>query len=101
MGLREQADFQVSVETVETGRRGVRGADISGASSTGLYEQQEVKVVSQIEVYRHHKQRIKFIFPHEHQTLINADLLIIDEAASIPLPVVRKLLGKMRTGFRV
>ncbi|CDI82164.1 hypothetical protein EAH_00065170, partial [Eimeria acervulina] len=49
MGLREQADFQVSVETVETGRRGVRGADISGASSTGLYEQQEVKVVSQIE----------------------------------------------------
>ncbi|CDJ36640.1 LOW QUALITY PROTEIN: UPF0202 family protein, putative [Eimeria mitis] len=93
MGLREQIDFQVSVETVGTGRRGPRGADVSGAGSSGLYERQEVKAITQIEVYRQHKQRIKFIFPHEHQTLINADLLVIDEAASIPLPIVKKLLG--------
>ncbi|CDJ44324.1 UPF0202 family protein, putative, partial [Eimeria tenella] len=93
MGLREQGDFQVTLETVGTGGRGPKGADLSGAAASGLYQQQSVKAVTRIEVYRHHRQRVQFIFPHEQQSLINADLLVVDEAASIPLPVIKRLLG--------
>lgn len=31
--------------------------------------------------------------PHEHIKLAQVELLVIDEAAAIPLPVVRSLLG--------
>ncbi|CDJ58840.1 UPF0202 family protein, putative, partial [Eimeria maxima] len=93
MGMREQIDFQVSIETVGSTRRGKKGLDTSGVYSSGLYDKQDVKAITKIEVYRHHKQRVQFIFPHERQTLVNCDLLVIDEAASIPLPVVKGLLG--------
>ncbi|KAL8450589.1 hypothetical protein Emed_002461 [Eimeria media] len=93
MGYREQADFQVTMETVGMGSRGPKETDTSGAASSGLYERQGVKAITQIEVYRHHRQIIKFIFPHEKDALMQAELLVVDEAASIPLPVVKKLLG--------
>ncbi|KAL8273058.1 hypothetical protein Esti_002979 [Eimeria stiedai] len=93
MGFREHVDFQVTMETVGSGSRGPAGADTSGAASSGLYQRQAVKAITQIEVYRHHRQLIKFIFPHEKDALMQAELLVVDEAASIPLPVVKKLLG--------
>ncbi|KAL8436225.1 hypothetical protein Efla_003755 [Eimeria flavescens] len=93
MGMREQVDFQVTLETVGSGSRGPTGADVSGAAASGLYQRQAVKAVTQIEVYRHHRQLIRFIFPNEKDALLQAELLVIDEAASIPLPVVKKLLG--------
>ncbi|KAL8434618.1 hypothetical protein ACSSS7_003093 [Eimeria intestinalis] len=93
MGYREQADFQVTMETLGIGSRGPTGTDVSGATSSGLYQRQAVKAITQIEVYRHHRQIIKFIFPHEKDALMQAELLVVDEAASIPLPVVKKLLG--------
>lgn len=51
------------------------------------------KVVTRINVFRHQKQTIQYIQPHENHKLSMAELVAIDEAAAIPLPVVRKLLG--------
>lgn len=36
---------------------------------------------------------IQYIQPHEHEKLSQVELLVIDEAAAIPLPVVKSLLG--------
>lgn len=38
-------------------------------------------------------QTVQYIQPHHHAKLAQAELLVIDEAAAIPLPVVRQLLG--------
>lgn len=94
--MREQMDFQVTLETLGSGSRGPTDADVSGAASTGLYQRQAVKAITKIEVYKHHRQLIKFIFPNEKDALMQAELLVVDEAASIPLPVVKKLLGADR-----
>lgn len=36
---------------------------------------------------------LQYILPHHHGLLSQVDLLVIDEAAAIPLPVVKSLLG--------
>lgn len=36
---------------------------------------------------------VQYIQPHEHEKLSQVELLVIDEAAAIPLPVVKSLLG--------
>ena len=38
-------------------------------------------------------QTIQYIQPQHHERLTQAELLVIDEAAAIPLPVVKRLLG--------
>ena len=38
-------------------------------------------------------QTVQYIQPQHHERLAQAELLIIDEAAAIPLPVVKQLLG--------
>jgi hypothetical protein len=38
-------------------------------------------------------QTVQYIQPQHHERLAQAELLVIDEAAAIPLPVVRRLLG--------
>lgn len=40
-----------------------------------------------------HRQVIQYIAPQDHQVLGQAELLVIDEAAAIPLPIVKRLLG--------
>ena len=42
---------------------------------------------------RDHRQTIQYISPEDSKMLAQAELLVIDEAAAIPLPIVRKLLG--------
>lgn len=49
--------------------------------------------VVRVDVKRSHRQTIQYISPGDHQMLGQAELLIIDEAAAIPLPVVQKLMG--------
>ena len=44
-------------------------------------------------VHRQHRQTIQYIQPQDAYTLGQAELLVIDEAAAIPLPLVRKLMG--------
>ncbi|CAL1409069.1 unnamed protein product [Linum trigynum] len=51
------------------------------------------KSVVRINIYKQHRQTIQYIQPHEYAKLSQVELLIIDEAAAIPLPVVKCLLG--------
>ncbi|KAJ2723181.1 N-acetyltransferase 10 [Coemansia sp. Benny D115] len=49
--------------------------------------------VVRVNVFRKHRQTIQYIQPQDAFTLAQAELVVIDEAAAIPLPLVRKLMG--------
>lgn len=49
--------------------------------------------IVRVNIFREHRQTIQYIQPQDYQKLGQAELLVIDEAAAIPLPVVKKLLG--------
>ncbi|KAI9597054.1 GNAT acetyltransferase 2-domain-containing protein [Syncephalis fuscata] len=51
------------------------------------------KAIVRVNIFRDHRQTIQYIQPQDAHTLSQAELLVIDEAAAIPLPLVRKLLG--------
>ncbi|KGK40047.1 hypothetical protein JL09_g785 [Pichia kudriavzevii] len=52
------------------------------------------KAIVRVDVKRAgHRQTIQYISPTDDHVLGQAELLIIDEAAAIPLPLVKKLLG--------
>ncbi|KAI9108625.1 hypothetical protein K1719_020272 [Acacia pycnantha] len=51
------------------------------------------KATVRINIYKQHRQTIQYILPHEHAKLSQVELLVVDEAAAIPLPVVKSLLG--------
>jgi len=53
------------------------------------------KVIVKINIHRGgaHRQTIQYIRPQDAHKLGQAELLVIDEAAAIPLPLVRKLMG--------
>lgn len=51
------------------------------------------KCVVRVNVFRDHRQTVQYVQPQHHERLAQAELLVIDEAAAIPLPVVKKLLG--------
>ena len=47
------------------------------------------KAVVRINVYHEHRQTIQYIEPTDSALLAQAELLVIDEAAAIPMPQVR------------
>ncbi|XP_057528601.1 RNA cytidine acetyltransferase 1 [Amaranthus tricolor] len=51
------------------------------------------KATVRINIYKQHRQTIQYIHPFEHEKLSQVELLVVDEAAAIPLPVVKSLLG--------
>lgn len=51
------------------------------------------KAIVRINLTRNNRQTIQYISPNDSNLLNAADLLIIDEAAAIPLPLVKKMLG--------
>ena len=51
------------------------------------------KAIVRVNIYRQHRQTIQYIQPQDAQVLGQAELLVIDEAAAIPLPLVQKLMG--------
>ncbi|CAK9780488.1 unnamed protein product [Cutaneotrichosporon oleaginosum] len=51
------------------------------------------KAIVRVNVFRGHRQTIQYIAPEDAHVLGQAELVIIDEAAAIPLPLVRKLIG--------
>ncbi|KAK9872107.1 hypothetical protein WA026_016151 [Henosepilachna vigintioctopunctata] len=51
------------------------------------------KAVVRVNITRNHRQTIQYIHPTDSQMLSQAELLIIDEAAAIPLPYVKAMLG--------
>nr|XP_018667185.1 RNA cytidine acetyltransferase [Ciona intestinalis] len=51
------------------------------------------KAIVRVNVFREHRQTIQYIHPSDSAKLSQAELLVIDEAAAIPLPLVQSLLG--------
>ncbi|XP_064399699.1 RNA cytidine acetyltransferase-like [Halichondria panicea] len=51
------------------------------------------KAVVRVNVFSQHRQTIQYIAPGDGSKLGHAELVVIDEAAAIPLPLVRQLLG--------
>ncbi|KAJ5157006.1 RNA cytidine acetyltransferase [Penicillium canariense] len=51
------------------------------------------KAIVRVNIHRNHRQTIQYIQPQDAHVLGQAELLVIDEAAAIPLPLVRKLMG--------
>ncbi|ORX99520.1 DUF699-domain-containing protein [Basidiobolus meristosporus CBS 931.73] len=51
------------------------------------------KAIVRVNIFRQHRQTIQYIQPQDAHTLGQAELLVIDEAAAIPLPLVKKLMG--------
>ena len=51
------------------------------------------RAVVRINLFREHRQTIQYIEPADAHLLGQAELLVIDEAAAIPMPYVKKLLG--------
>ncbi|KAJ1642579.1 N-acetyltransferase 10 [Coemansia asiatica] len=49
--------------------------------------------VVRVNVFRKHRQTIQYIQPQDAFALAQAELVVIDEAAAIPLPLVRRLMG--------
>lgn len=54
---------------------------------------EEGKVIVRVNIFRDHRQTIAYILPTDHAKLAQAELVAIDEAAAIPLPTVKNLLG--------
>lgn len=51
------------------------------------------KATIRVNVFRNHRQTIQFIHPADAHKLQQAELLVIDEAAAIPLPFVKAMFG--------
>ena len=51
------------------------------------------KAIVRVNVFKTHRQTLQWIQPSDSQVLGQAELVVIDEAAAIPLPLVKKLLG--------
>ncbi|XP_034241664.1 RNA cytidine acetyltransferase [Thrips palmi] len=51
------------------------------------------KALVRVNVFRDHRQTIQYLHPTDHQRLGQCELLVIDEAAAIPLPFVKSMLG--------
>ncbi|KAK9447831.1 GNAT acetyltransferase 2-domain-containing protein [Limtongia smithiae] len=51
------------------------------------------KAIVRVNIFRSHRQTIQYISPQDAQVLGQAELVVIDEAAAIPLNLVRRLLG--------
>ena len=51
------------------------------------------KAVVRVNIFREHRQTIQYIQPQDAQVLGQAELVVIDEAAAIPLPYVKALMG--------
>lgn len=56
-----------------------------------------IKCIVAVEVHRSHRQIIQYVKPEEKDKFASAELVAIDEAAAIPLPIVRALMGDRLT----
>jgi N-acetyltransferase 10 len=74
----EHLDYTISYNAEKTGR-------------------DKIKCIVAVEVHKSHRQSIKYIRPDETDKFASAELVAIDEAAAIPLPTVRALMGDRLT----
>ena len=66
-------------------------------SYNGAQGREQIKCIIAIDVYRDHRQCIRYVRPDEPDKFASAELVAIDEAAAIPLPAVRALMGDRLT----
>ncbi|GAB0097389.1 RNA cytidine acetyltransferase [Sergentomyia squamirostris] len=52
------------------------------------------KAIIRVNITRNTRQTIQYVSPLDSHLVNAADLLVIDEAAAIPLPIVKKMLGQ-------
>uniref|UniRef100_A0A158PAI7 RNA cytidine acetyltransferase n=1 Tax=Angiostrongylus cantonensis TaxID=6313 RepID=A0A158PAI7_ANGCA len=50
------------------------------------------KALVRVNVFREHRQTIQYIHPSDASKLGQAELVVVDEAAAIPLPIVKELI---------
>lgn len=50
-------------------------------------------IILRVNIFKSHRQTIQYIAPEDFRVLGQAELVVIDEAAAIPLPLVKSLLG--------
>ena len=81
LGFKQSLHFEVLRAPVE---RGERQAENKGSMES----------VTRINFFATHKQIVQYFDPVVGVNLLTAELLIIDEAAAIPLPIVKRLLGR-------
>ncbi|KJA27939.1 hypothetical protein HYPSUDRAFT_34173 [Hypholoma sublateritium FD-334 SS-4] len=67
--------------------------DIAVAQNVGENKEESGKSVVRVNLFRDHRQTVQYIQPQDAHVLGQAELVIIDEAAAIPLPLVRNLMG--------
>lgn len=80
LGYKEHADFELIEGEV------VQPVEGSESANKG-------KHIVRINVFRDHRQTIQYITPTDVSFARQSEILVIDEAAAIPLPLVSKLLG--------
>eukprot|EP00762_Andalucia_godoyi_P001119 ANDGO_01938.mRNA.1 RNA cytidine acetyltransferase len=49
--------------------------------------------IVRVNIFREHRQTIQYIHPGDSAKLAQAEIVVIDEAAAIPLPLVKSMLG--------
>jgi N-acetyltransferase 10 len=55
---------------------------------------EEIKCITAVHVHKSHRQVIQYVRPQETDKFASAELVAIDEAAAIPLPIVRALMSQ-------
>ena len=59
-----------------------------------IIQDSKLKFIAKIEIFCTHRQTVTFLFPNEIENIKrNIDLLIIDEAASIAMPILESICG--------
>lgn len=48
--------------------------------------------IMRLNIFKKHHQFVQFVFPTDAEKIGNSDLVVIDEAAAIPLPLVKSFL---------
>ncbi|KAJ3931785.1 MAG: GNAT acetyltransferase 2-domain-containing protein [Lentinula lateritia] len=95
LGWEEHLDYDILQATHDLSSFG-NGVDEAAESNPTLGKGDGgKKPIVRVNIFRNptHRQTIQYIDPRDAHVLGQAELLIIDEAAAIPLPVVRNLLG--------
>jgi len=58
---------------------------------------EQIKCIVGVEVHKGHRQSIRYVKPDQTDKFASAELVAIDEAAAIPLPTVKALMGDYLT----
>lgn len=78
----------------------VKGLKILGYTEKADYEKIQStnpafnRATVRVNIFKNHRQSIQYIQPSDSKLLAQAELVVIDEAAAIPLPLVKKLMGQ-------